>query len=187
MDFLAFLSDCKLKHWCTNIPCTTCGAREFRGSLESIGTEQVIAELGKLESNEFDDHSDTIRSIFKWLRYEWALRDPSDLDSIRDSPAYDYFYSQYHERKRVAERSKENQILEEARQAEFIRVRQEKASYDLPNAIARGDFRAVQGLLAKGADPDFDRGPGMNTARQTARLWGREEWLIPAKKLDDLV
>jgi len=172
-----FLGQIKDNRWCTSIPCTTCGAREFRDGLEKIGAKQLIAELGELDLDEFYDHSDEIRSIFKWLQYAWVVSDPSDLESIKGSPAHDYFCRQYHERRKAVEKSNENRVREEARQAEFIKARQEKASYDLPNAIARGDLKAVQGLLAKGADPDYSRGPGMNTARQTAQLWGREAWL----------
>lgn len=168
----------KRDRWCTNIPCTTCGALEFRRCLEQIGAEQVITELGMLEFNEFYDHSEVMRSIFKWLRHEWALFDPSDLDSIKDTPAYDYFYSHYHERKQAQIKSDENRIREEARQAEFRKVRAEKASHDLVNAVVRGDIKAVQGLLSKGGDPDFNRGNGTSTAREIARLWGRENYFV---------
>lgn len=181
-DLKIFLVLVKGNRWCTSIPCTTCGAREFRSGIEQIGAKQLIAQLGELDSDEFYDNYDEIRSVFKWLRYEWVVSDPSDLESIKGSPAYDYFYRQYHERRQRVEKSNENRILEEARQAVFIKARKEKASYDLPNAIARGDFKAVQGLLAKGADPDYSRGPGMNTARQTAQLWGRESWLTQANE-----
>jgi hypothetical protein len=176
---LNLLSDCKTQRICIQIPCTTCGARGFRGRLESIGAEKVLLELGNLDFDTVSSHSITIRAIYKWLHYEWLVDDPSDLQPIEDSPAWRYFVDSYNDRQEAKVKSDENRIKEEARQLEFRKLKIAKASYDLPNAIARGDIKAARALLAKGADPDFDRGPGMNTARQIARLWGREEYLSP--------
>lgn len=176
-DLMSLLQNTKDKRWCTNIPCTTCGASEFRYGLEQIGGTRVIAELGELDSDMFYAYVSQISSVLRWLRYEWILSEPSDLELISGSPAYNYFHRQYREHRELAERSNENRLREEARQAEFKNARALKASHDLLKALVRGDFRAVQGLLAKGANPDFNNDRRINTARQTARLLGREQWL----------
>ena len=177
-ELKTLLTNAKLKRWCTRIPCTTCGCREFRDGLESITAEHVICGLGELDTDEFYVHSRTIEDVFKWLRFTWAVSDPADLEPIRGSVAWGYFNRKYDDYKQAIAKRDENIRVEAARQAEIRKAKASKASYDLIGAIYRGDEKGVKGLLAKGADPDMDRGHNVPTARQSARQLGREYWLL---------
>ena len=175
----ALLASVKTKKWCTKIPCTTCGSRDFRQSLESLGAKKVISGLGSLNHDEFYENKDTIKAIFKWLRFSWIVSTPDDLESIRGSVAWEYFNHKNDDYKHAVATRDENRAIEEARQSEFRKAKASKASHDLIKALNRGDIKAIQGLLAKGADPDADRGPSELTARQIARQFGKEELYFP--------
>src|SRR5690625_3274758 len=70
---------------------------------------------------------------------------------------------------------------EEAREREAKRRRAEKATRDLVGAIRRGDVKAVEALLAKGADPHARDGEG-RTALEYARQVGRPDIIARLKE-----
>jgi hypothetical protein len=183
-DLTVFLQEATANRWCKKVPCTTCGSKDFRQGLESLGVEKVIIGLGLLNSEEFYKNLNTIDAVFKWLRFSWIVSTPDDLESIRGSVAWEYFNHKNDDYKRAVATRDENRAIEGARQSEFRKAKASKASHDLIKALHRGDIKAIQSLLAKGADPDADRGPSELTARQIARQFGKEELYFPNNTLD---
>lgn len=175
---LSLLEKAASNRWCTRYACTTCGAHDFRCELQRLSTSEVITALGALDNGEFYDHYGLIKDLFRWLRHEFYITSPDDLESIRGSVAWNYYVGEHLAYKIAREESNIKRLKDEERQSVSRKMRAQKASYDLPKAVARGDIKAVKGLLRKGADPDYDQGPGVNTARQTAKLWGREHYFV---------
>jgi hypothetical protein len=147
-------NDSLLNNWCTQVPCTTCGSREFTDRLNTISSSSVIENLGALTAEEFFDNQKIIISVFKWLYFKGSITNPNDIESIRGSEAYRYFfsfYTDYHSRKKQKIKNYDRQLVE----FEEAKVRRaQKASLNLPNAIKRGDQKAIEALIAKGGDPN---------------------------------
>ena len=174
MELRSFLADCKRERWCTQLPCTTCGCRKFRSALESIETSSLIEGLGSLSADEYFEYYRTVQSVFKWLRYERMLFDPFDFEAINGSVVWRDYVAEYENFLKKRQKSGENREKAGIEAQQNRARRAEKASNDLPNAVSRGDIKAIHALLLKGADPDFVRGTGMDTARKIAQRLGKE-------------
>jgi hypothetical protein len=151
-SLLKLFDACSSHDWCTQIPCTTCGALEFRNGLVEIGPVNVIKGLGSLDQAEFNTHRGVVISVFKWLYGKGIVNSPEDIEIIRDSEAYFYFssfYESYQERKKQQDINRDQQLI----QVEEAKLRRAaKARLNLPNAIRRGDIKAINSLLKKSSD-----------------------------------
>ena len=67
---------CSSHDWCTQIPCTTCGALEFRNGLVEIEPLNVIKGLGSINQAEFNKYRDVVISVFKWLHGKGIVNTP---------------------------------------------------------------------------------------------------------------
>ncbi len=152
-SLLKLFDECSSQDWCTHIPCTTCGALEFRNGLAEIEPVNVIKGLGSLNQIEFNKYRDVVISVFKWLYGKGIVNAPKDIEIIRDSEAYLYFssfYESYQERKKQQEKNRKQQLI----QFEEAQIRRAtKARLNLQNAIRRGDLKAIKSLVEKSADP----------------------------------
>lgn len=83
------------------------------------------------------------------LAFDWVIQNTSSY-SYFTGPANSYAEIQEHKLKREAI-AKINLQIEAQRAEEGRRRKAEKATQNLPNAIKRGDIKAVQALLNKGA------------------------------------
>lgn len=151
-----FYRECIRKNLCRNIPCTTCGAIEYRRGLKEIGPQRIISDLGEITDFDMRFHMTErfIDDMTLWLYSIGVLTHPGDLSDISGSPALEHFedfYRSYHERRKEAI---ENAAREADKVREFRRIKAEKATHSLINAIRRKDYKAIQALLDKGADPE---------------------------------
>ncbi len=152
-SLLKLFDECSSQDWCTQIPCTTCGTLEFRNGLAEIEPVNVIKGLGSLNQIEFNKYRDVVISVFKWLYGKGIVNTPKDIEIIRDSEAYLYFssfYESYQERKKQQEKNRKQQLIQ-FKEAQIRRAT--KARLNLPNAIRRGDLKAIKSLVEKSADP----------------------------------
>jgi hypothetical protein len=152
-SLLKLFDECSSQDWCTQIPCTTCGTLEFRNGLAEIESVNVIKGLGSLNQIEFNKYRDVVISVFKWLYGKGIVNTPKDIEIIRDSEAYLYFssfYESYQERKKQQEKNRKQQLIQ-FKEAQIRRAT--KARLNLPNAIRRGDLKAIKSLVEKSADP----------------------------------
>ena len=151
----SFLARCEKDSICIQVPCTTCGAREFRNTLAELGHKEIIANLGALSEHDFAYYQNTgaVQSVFKWLYFSRYVFAPVHLKEIEGSPAWTYFSNFYRSYQKGQAQRLENIRLEEERKSEDLRRKKEKATKDLPKAILRKDILAIRALLLKGADP----------------------------------
>jgi hypothetical protein len=151
----SFLARCEKDSICIQVPCTTCGAREFRNTLAELGHKEIIANLGALSERDFAYYQNTgaVQSVFKWLYFSRYVFAPVHLKEIEGSPAWTYFSNFCRSYQKGQAQRLENIRLEEERKSEDLRRKKEKATKDLPKAIFRKDILAIRALLLKGADP----------------------------------
>ncbi len=144
-----------------------------------MAPSEIIQSLGTVDREEFYDHHSTVQSILKWLRYEGLISHPKDLDAIHGSMVWHHYTKEYEAHQTKQEIRQENRKRAEE-EAQINRLkRQQKASNDLPNAVKRGDKKAVKALIEKGADPDLVTTHNTISAREIARQRGEEEIYFP--------
>jgi|AntRauTorckE6833_2_1112554.scaffolds.fasta_scaffold05603_3 ankyrin repeat protein len=117
----------------------------YENTAGSLGSVTSLARLLPLIENDEDIFDWILQNTSSYNYYSGGAKSFEEYDNIQKSK----------QENRAKSLENESAIQEAAQKS-----RSSKASEDLPKAVLRGDLKAVQALLAKGADPRTDNVEG---------------------------
>jgi len=142
----------KRSNWCTKLHCSTCGATEFRGRLREFNREELIESLKGLDQTTISENSEALPLCFHTASLFGTSKDL--LESLDGTPAGEVLLNIFsHEKYRKEERQAKQQESTD-RHLNKLELEKAKASFDIRGAIRRKDHKAIEALIAKGADLD---------------------------------
>lgn len=90
--FVKLLEHYEANDWCGNRGPDPLIYPHLKKDLDVIGVERIIAGLGRLSWDQFDQYFAPVTAVFKLLFAEGFVQSDQDFKAIEGTPAWRYFF-----------------------------------------------------------------------------------------------